>query len=50
MEEETRRRQEYIDNFKAKTEELQLKNAEQKHIREQRIIRGLDPTTGRPLI
>tara|TARA_B100001093_G_C25984056_1_gene658668 strand:+ start:34 stop:441 length:408 start_codon:yes stop_codon:yes gene_type:complete len=50
IEEETRRRQEYIDNFKAKTEELQLKNAEQKHIREQRIIRGLDPTTGRPLI
>ena len=50
MEEETRRRQEYIDNFKAKTEELQLKNAEQRQIREQRMIRGLDPTTGRPLI
>ena len=50
MEEETRRRQEYIDNFKAKTEELQLKNAEQKHLREQRMMRGLDPTTGRPLI
>ena len=50
MEEETRRRQEYIDNFKAKTEELQLKNAEQRQIREQRMIRGLDPTTGQPLI
>jgi hypothetical protein len=50
LEEETRRRQEYIDNFKAKTEALQLKNAEQKHIREQRIMRGLDPLTGQPLI
>ena len=50
QEEETRRRQEYIENFKAKTEQLQLKNAEQKHLREQRMMRGLDPTTGRPLI
>ena len=50
MEEETRRRQEYIDNFKAKTEELQLKNAEQRQIREQRLMRGLDPVTGQPLI
>ena len=50
MEEETRRRQEYIESFQQKTADLAFKNAEKKHLREQRMIRGLDPTTGRPLI
>ena len=50
MEEETRRRQEYIENFQKKTADLAFKNAQQKQLREQRIIRGLDPITGNKLI
>ena len=48
--EETRRRQEYIDNFKLKTEELQQRNAEERLRREKNILRGINPNTGRPFI
>ena len=50
MEEETRKRQEYIDNFKAKTEALQQRNAEERLRREKNILRGINPNTGRPFI